>query len=166
MKVEFSVADEKELQEIINIFSDAVEEMNKHNIFQWDKVYPDKHIIENDIRNKQLYVGKIHSEIACVYVVNNECDEEYTNGNWKYPNATYAVIHRMCVNPKFQNQGIGAITLNHIEEKLKNEGVETIRLDAFSLNPFSLKMYYKNGYVKVGEAIWRKGKFYLMEKKI
>lgn len=166
MKVEFSVAEEKDLQEIINMFHDAIEEMNKHNIHQWDEVYPDEHTIENDIRNKQLYVGKIHSEIACVYVVNDECDEEYTNGDWKYPNATYAVIHRMCVNPKFQNQGIGAVTLNHIEEKLKDEGVETIRLDAFSLNPFALKLYYKNGYVKVGVAILRKGKFYLMEKKI
>lgn len=166
MKVEFSVAEEKELQEIINIFYDAIEEMNKHNILQWDEVYPDKNTIENDIRNKELYVGKINSEIACVYVLNGKCDEEYINGYWKYPNATYAVIHRMCVNPKFQNQGIGAVTLNHIEEKLKNEGVETIRLDAFSLNPFALKMYYKNGYVKVGEANWRKGKFYLMEKKL
>lgn len=166
LKVEFSVAEEKELQEIINTFSDAIEEMNKHNILQWDEVYPDKHTIKNDIRNKQLYVGKIHSEIASVYVVNDECDEEYINGNWKYPNSTYAVIHRMCVNPKFQKQGIGAVTLNHIEEKLKNQGVETIRLDAFSLNPFALKMYYKNGYVKVGEANWRKGKFYLMEKKL
>lgn len=166
LKVEFSVAEEKELQEIINIFSDAIEEMNKHNILQWDEVYPDKHTIKNDIRNKQLYVGKIHSEIASIYVVNDVCDEEYINGIWKYPNSTYAVIHRMCVNPKFQNQGIGVVTLNHIEEKLKNEGIETIRLDAFSLNPFALKMYYKNGYVKVGEANWRKGKFYLMEKKI
>ncbi|EQB88440.1 GNAT superfamily N-acetyltransferase [Clostridium punense] len=166
MKVEFSVAEEKELQEIINIFNDAIEEMNKHNILQWDEVYPDKNTIENDIRNKELYVGKIHSEIACVYAVNDECHEEYINGNWKYPKATYAVIHRMCVNPKFQNQGIGILTLNHISEKLKSEGVETIRLDAFSLNPFALKMYYKNGYVKVGEANWRKGKFYLMEKKL
>ncbi|MPM63461.1 hypothetical protein SDC9_110341 [bioreactor metagenome] len=38
--------------------------MNKHNILQWDEVYPDKYTIETDIRNKELYVGKIHSEIA------------------------------------------------------------------------------------------------------
>ncbi|MDP4147194.1 MAG: GNAT family N-acetyltransferase, partial [Bacillota bacterium] len=39
-------------------------------------------------------------------------------------------------------------------------------LDVFSLNPFALKMYYKQGYIKVGEVNWRKGKFYLMEKKL
>lgn len=77
MKVEFSVAEEKELQEIINIFSDATEEMNRHNIFQWDEVYPDKNTIENGIRNKELYVGKIHSEIACVYVIKDEINNIY-----------------------------------------------------------------------------------------
>lgn len=77
LKVEFSVAEEKELQEIINTFSDAIEEMNKHDILQWDEVYPDKHTIKNDIRNKQLYVGKIHSEIACAYVIKDEINNIY-----------------------------------------------------------------------------------------
>jgi GNAT superfamily N-acetyltransferase len=165
-KIEFTVAQEKNLEEIFNIFSSAVEEMNKQNILQWDEVYPDKYTLQNDIENKQLYIGKIDNEIVCIYVLNSDCDEEYANGNWKYPNSTYSVIHRMCVNPKFQNRGIGALTLKYIEKKLKIEGVETIRLDAFSLNPFALKMYFKQGYMKVGEANWRKGKFYLMEKKI
>jgi predicted GNAT family acetyltransferase len=39
-------------------------------------------------------------------------------------------------------------------------------LDAFSLNPFALRLYEKIGYVRVGEANWRKGLFYLYEKKI
>lgn len=165
-KVEFNVAEEKNLEEIFSMFSAAIEEMNKHNIPQWDEVYPDKDTIKNDIKKKQLYIGKIDSDIVCAYVLNGDCDEQYINGSWKYSNATYSVIHRMCVNPKFQNQGIGALTLNHIEGQLKSEGVETIRLDVFSLNPFALKMYYKQGYIKVGETNWRKGKFYLMEKKL
>lgn len=160
------MADVKKLQEIFEIFSNAIKEMNKNNISQWDDVYPDKYTLQNDIRKKQLYIGKINSQIVCVYVLNSDCDEQYINGNWKYQNAAYSVIHRMCVNPKFQNQGIGALTLNHIEVEFNIESVETIRLDAFSLNPFALKMYYKQGYIKVGEANWRKGKFYIMEKKL
>lgn len=165
-KVEFSVAEEKNLQEILDIFSAAIDEMNKHNIKQWDELYPDKDILQNDLRKKQLYIGKIDSEIVCIYVLNSECDEEYIIGNWKYPNETFNVIHRLCVNPEFQNIGLGSLTLNYIEEELKSEGIETIRLDVFSLNPFALKMYYKQGYIKVGEVHWRKGKFYLMEKKL
>lgn len=165
-KIEFRIAEMKDLKEIFEIFSAAIKEMNKLNILQWDEVYPDKHILQGDIIKKHLYIGKIDSEIVCGYVLNTECDEQYINGKWKYTNARYSVIHRMCVNPKFQNQGIGALTLKHIETKLKSEGVETIRLDVFSLNPFALKMYYKQGYIKIGEAHWRKGEFYLMEKKL
>ena len=164
--IEFSIAEEKNLQDVFNIFLAAIEEMNKHNIMQWDEVYPDKDTLQNDVKKKNLYIGKVHNEIACIYVLNDDCDEQYENGNWKYPYAVYNVIHRMCVNPKFQNQGIGKLTLKYIEKKLKSKGVETIRLDAFSQNPFALKMYNKQGYIKVGEANWRKGKFYLMEKKI
>ena len=163
-KIEFNTGDKKDLQEIYSMFSAAIEEMNKHNINQWDELYPDKNIIQEDIEKGQLYVGRIGSEIVCTYVLNSDCDEQYNNGNWKYKDSAYSVIHRLCVNPKFQNQDIGRLTLKHIEEILKNKGVETIRLDVFSLNPFALKMYYKQEYIKVGEVHWRKGKFYLMEK--
>lgn len=38
------------------------------------------------------------------------------------------------------------------------------RLDAFTENPFALKLYDNLGYSRVGYADWRKGRFYLMEK--
>ena len=53
-----------------------------------------------------------------------------------------------------------------IEKLLRDRGIETIRLDAYSLNPAALRMYDKLGYKKVGKAVWRKGLFYLFEKKI
>ena len=105
-------------------------------------------------------------DIASVFVVNSECDEEYENGDWQYPDASFRVIHRLCVNPKFQNRGVGAETMRHIEAELIKEGVESVRFDAFTQNPYALRLYDKLGYVKVGYADWRKGRFVLMEKKL
>ncbi|OPJ65142.1 GNAT family N-acetyltransferase [Clostridium oryzae] len=164
--IEFSVAEDKDLEEIFQVFSAAIEEMNRNNIPQWDEIYPSRDILQEDIEKKQLYIGKVNTEIACVFALNCYCDEEYADGKWEYPQATYKVIHRLCVNPKFQKQGIGTATLTYIEEQVKGEGVESIRLDAFSLNPFAQKMYNKQRYKIVGEVNWRKGKFYLMEKKL
>lgn len=76
----------------------------------------------------------------------------------------YRVIHRLCVNPVYQNRGIAAQTLSHIEEELQKSGIKAVRLDVFSKNPFALSLYLGNGYEKVGFADWRKGSFYLMEK--
>lgn len=64
----------------------------------------------------------------------------------------------------FQNKGIAKTTMQHIETELRQLGVDAIRLDAFTENPYALSLYENLGYKIVGYADWRKGRFYLMEK--
>ena len=118
----------------------------------------------DDIEKKYLYVGLIDEKISVVYAINMEYDVQYKNGSWEYPDRDFRIIHRLCVNPLYQNQGIAKETLNYIESELKENGVESIRLDVFLENPYALSLYRKNGYKEVGMANWRKGHFYLMEK--
>ena len=159
-------AELEDLNIIIDIFKSAINAMNGNNILQWDEIYPDNTILEQDILKKQMYVGIKEDIIVSVVVVNNEFDEQYKNGNWKYDNERFAVIHRLCVNLIYQNQKTGKNTIIMIEDLLQKEGIQSIRLDAFSLNPYALKMYETLGYQKVGETNWRKGLFYLLEKKL
>lgn len=159
-------AEHEDLNTITDIFRNAINNMNDYNIYQWDNLYPTKTILEQDILRKQMYVGIKDDVIVSTVVVNNEFDEQYKDGNWKYNNERFSIIHRLCVNTIYQNQGIGENTMLIIEELLQNEGTQCIRLDAFSQNPYALKMYHKLGYQKVGETIWRKGLFYLFEKKL
>lgn len=104
------------------------------------------------------------NRIAVIYAINKECDVQYIKGKWQNPTEPFYIVHRLCVNPVFQNQGIAAITLRHIEEQLTAWGIHAVRLDVFSENTYALKTYAKMGYQKVGEADFRKGRFYLMEK--
>lgn len=64
------------------------------------------------------------------------------------------MIHRLCVNPLFQNKKIRTITMLHIENKIRKLGIDSIRLDTFTLNPYSLKSYEHLGYSKVGLPHW------------
>lgn len=159
-------AELEDLNIIISIFRNAINAMNDNNINQWDEIYPTNTNLEQDILNKQMYVGIKDDEIVSAVVINNEFEEEYKNGNWRYENERFAVVHRLCVNPIHQNKKIGKDTMIKIEELLKIEGIQSIRLDAFSLNPYALQMYETLGYQKVGEVNWRKGLFYLLEKKL
>ena len=159
-------ADISQLDEIFSVYSNAIIAMEKDNIPQWDEIYPDKTILEEDISKNQMYIGKIDNEIAVCFVLSEECDEEYKNGKWHYPDAKFNVIHRLCVNPKFQNRGIATETMKYIEELSKSQGYDVIRLDCFTLNPYSQKLYNKTGYSVTGYADWRKGRFELREKKI
>jgi len=166
IELEFMLAQKEDLDNVLAMFTGAINEMNRNGIDQWDSMYPDRNLLEEDIIKKQLFIGLYEGTIVSAYVLNRECDEQYVNGTWKYPDSTYYVIHRLCVNPIFQNKRIGTLTMLHLENEIRKMGIDTIRLDAFTLNPYAVKMYEKLGYLKVGFAHWRKGKFYLMEKKI
>ena len=162
----YSKANKNQIEEVYSVFSAAIENMEKQGIHQWDEIYPDKAILEEDIAKNQMYIGKIDNEIAVCFVLSEECDEEYKNGKWQYPDAKFNVIHRLCVNPKFQNKGIATQTMIYIEKTSKAQGYEVIRLDCFTKNPYSHKLYEKAGYSVVGYADWRKGRFELREKKL
>lgn len=166
MNLHFRLAEPSDLDKVFQVFESAIQNMISQDILQWDEIYPQKSDLRRDILKKELYIGLLDDEIACVYVLNNECDEQYKNGNWEFPDASYKVVHRLCVDPRFQNRGVGRETVKHIEEAIRKMGIESIRLDAFTQNPFSLRMYEKAGYKIVGHADWRKGRFYLMEKSL
>ena len=148
------------------IFKRAIITMEKNHISQWDEKYPTRNILDEDIGKSQMFLGLIDNHVVSVAVINQEFDEEYHYANWNYPEESFAIIHRFCVNPDFQNRGIAVATMKELEKQIKDMKINTIRLDAYSQNPYALKLYEKLGYVKTGEARWRKGLFYLYEKKI
>lgn len=164
MILQYRKATLHDLEEINCLVTHATDVLIKNGILQWDEIYPTKEDFRVDINNDQLYIGLMDEQIVVVYTLNQECEEEYQNGHWKYPDIPFYIVHRLCVHPDFQNQGIGKQTLLHIEAELLKIDIHAIRLDVFSNNPFSLKLYNSLNYSKVGHVDWRKGRFYLMEK--
>ena len=144
-----------DIDKICDLISLAIKNMEMHNIFQWDDIYPTREDFIQDIQKGELSVGLSADDIAVIYTINKICDKEYENGNWSYINCEHRIIHRLCVHPQFQNQGVAKATLKHIEEELQNMDVAAIRLDVFSQNPHALALYSHCGYEKVGVANWR-----------
>lgn len=159
-------ADINDYENVVTIFKGVVAEMDRNSIPQWDEEYPTPEILKEDIINKEMFLGIIDGKVATVAVVNQQYDDAYNKVQWQYKDKSFAIIHRLVVNVEFQNHGVAKTMMKEIEDILKEQKIETVRLDAFSLNPYALKMYEKIGYVKRGEAVWRKGLFYLYEKKL
>lgn len=166
IKILFQRAELSDLQEVVALFQNAIDNMNKNNILQWDELYPDEEVLRADIEKKEMFVGRYQNRIASVYVLSDEYDAEYDHADWQYPEASFIILHRLCVHPDFQNRGIARETMEQLEQQVRESGIETIRLDAFSDNPYALRLYYGLGYHKTGTANWRKGLFYLYEKKL
>lgn len=155
MKLNYRKATQNDIEEICNIVHRAIDYMERENIFQWDDLYPTKEDFQEDICKSQLFVGVMNGQIVVVYTLNQDCDKEYENGKWKYNDKPFYTIHRLCVNPTFQNRGIAKSTLLYIEKQLAEMGIYVIRLDVFSNNPFALRLYNSLGYSEVGYANWR-----------
>ncbi|MCQ2524147.1 MAG: GNAT family N-acetyltransferase [Lachnospiraceae bacterium] len=153
-----------DIEAITKLVQEAIKEMEKHDIFQWDGIYPTAEDFNEDIIKGNLYVVEKNKELVAVYVISDESDDAYKKADWKYPDMTAYILHRFCVSPKFQGKGIGKQLLLEIEAQIRNMGYESVRLDVFTQNPFAQKLYRHNGYEVRGVANWRKGYFELMEK--
>ena len=139
--MDFQKATKSDIEEIYSLIKKAIAVMDQNGILQWDEIYPTKEDFLNDIRAQNLYKGIIDGQIAVVYALNKCQDEAYFFADWTYRGEDFCVIHRLCVNPEFQNRGVAKNTLAHIEQQLREAGIKAIRLDVFTLNPYALRLY-------------------------
>ena len=154
----------EDLDCICGMIKEAICNMDNNGIPQWDEVYPTWNDFKRDIDNDTLYVVEDERDLIAVYVINKEADEAYDRCTWSGTDEKACLLHRFCVSPKYQNRGLGRTILNYIENQAVGMGYTSIRLDVFTQNPYALKMYDRNEYLKRGYANWRKGRFVLMEK--
>lgn len=164
VEIKFRSGTAADTDEIMQLIRSAVKHMDETGISQWDEIYPARSDIEADIAAETLFVGTVDGRIAVIYVLNHQYDDGYKNGAWRQPDVPYIVLHRLCVSPDFQNMGIAARTLSQLEAQARKSGYGAVRLDAFTRNPYALRLYEKDGFLAVGTAMFRKGEFYLMEK--
>ena len=154
----------KDTDEILNLIRSSSIKMYQEGIDQWDEIYPNKEIILNDIKNKELYVYKENAIILGIIVLNTFQDEEYKEIDWKYKDKTPLVIHRLCIHPNSQGKGLAKKLLSFAENYAINNNYQTIRLDCFTKNKTATNLYIKNGYIIRGKVNFRKGQFYCLEK--
>jgi ribosomal protein S18 acetylase RimI-like enzyme len=158
------LAKNKDLPFISRIFKDAVTDMCSRGIRQWDEVYPTEEHLRSDIKSGHMYVLERKGDIVSAAVINEEQEEEYETACWTFNEKKTAVLHRLCVSPACQNRGYGRETVLLAEKAMKDMGYTAVRLDAFSRNPFALRLYEGLGYARAGEVFFRMGKFFLYEK--
>ncbi|MDD6194285.1 MAG: N-acetyltransferase, partial [Lachnospiraceae bacterium] len=157
--MEYRLAREDDIDEIVLLINKAIIEMEKNGIHQWDERYPTRGDFLEDIIKKTLYMVFDDGVFVAIYAISSECDEAYHSVEWQGKDKSTYILHRFCVSPDFQNRGIGKAVLSHIEAQVQAMGYETIRLDAFTQNPYALNLYHHNGYITRGYAHWRKGCF-------
>jgi ribosomal protein S18 acetylase RimI-like enzyme len=164
--MEFTRATLHDLPELMALYSAATRHMDEQGIPQWDDLYPAESFVREDIDREQLYVGRIEGKIAVAFALEECREEDYEQADWRYREEIFVVLHRLCVHPQMQGQGVSRKAMDYLEQLVLSRGIRAIRLDAFPQNPAALHLYESRGYKKAGEIVYRKGLFYLYEKSL
>jgi len=163
-----SQPNELEINQIFELIQECKQDLLKQGIYQWDDVYPNIDVIHEDIMNQSIYTLRIDDEIAGVISFDRNESDEYKSINWRYKDVKFAVVHRLCVRPKYQGRGIALKLMQLVNEACKQDLIRTVRLDVYSGNQRATEFYIKLGYQIRGEVFFprRNLPFLCMEKEV
>ena len=140
------LAEFSDLDRITEIYRIAREFMRRNgNENQWGDAYPPRSMLENDIRNKQLYVlckdKMIHGVFAFI-IGDDPAYAHIENGSWKN-NGIYGAIHRIA------SDGTVKGVFHECLDYCKNQ-IDNIRIDTHENNTVMRHLIEKHGFEKRG----------------
>lgn len=115
------------------------------NMHQWTGGYPQREVIENDIKNQNLYKVIDNGEIVAVFCYFEGVDPTYNKiygGEWLNQNP-YGVIHRIAVSS--HRKGLASFCFEYCLDRCQNLKIDTHRDNLPMRNSL-----IKNGFKKCG----------------
>lgn len=139
-------ANAEDIKEVLKLVQECIKDMNDQGIDQWNEQYPQHEIFVTDIKKGSLYIIKNEEKIAGIIVLSEEQDEQYDEIDWEDKFGKALLVHRLAVHPKLQGMGIAQKLMDFAESYAKENGYSSIRLDTYSENPRSRKLFEKRKY--------------------
>jgi len=154
----FRKSNAQDIDKMMDIVNDAKSLLKSQNINQWQSGYPNRLLLEQDIRDGIGYVLCDGGDIVGMCAITFGADESYykIDGHWKTNNSNYAVVHRMAVASNKHNQGLGVKIYQEAEKLAIKQNVQSIRADTHQDNIAMQKTMKKSGFEPCG-IIYIKG---------
>ena len=125
----------------------ACEQMQCQGVNQWRwGEYPNEDMVRADIEKGELYVDDAGLAVACVNCVQ---DREYGEINWLFGQRPGS-FHRLALRPQCQGRGLGKQMILDVEEILRQQGCDCLRIDTYQENAHAQQVYEKYGTSVVG----------------
>jgi ribosomal protein S18 acetylase RimI-like enzyme len=147
--IHFDKAAIDQSEAICKLYADCKIDMIKRDILQWGdwgNNYPDKSFVDCSILKNELHLLNDNDAMIGAVVLNEEQSEEWRTMPWSDVNGKALVIHALVIDPVFQNKGYGKKLLTYCEKHAKGHRYASIRLDAFTKNDASNRLYGGFGY--------------------
>lgn len=143
-----------DLNEIVNLYQEVIEEMLKNGIVQWDKNYPNRDVLYDDIINGEMYILKKENKIVGCVVLNDIEVIQYQGVDWTLEDEAL-IVHRVAIASGYQGQGLVKEMLKFCEEFAKQHEIYYLKTDTSVSNAAMNSVYLKYGYKQVGQIFSR-----------
>lgn len=160
-------AEVKDLDRIMEIIKATIAEMKVYGNTQWDENYPQKNDFIGDVEGGSLYVSEENGELYGFICANFIEPDEYKDIKWA-SDEKCLILHRMSINPKYRNQGTATKLIEFAEKTARENGVNYIKTDTYSVNKKMNTLLLKLGYIHRGNMnfLGKEKEFYCYDKKI
>ena len=160
------LASENDLEQVIGNLRSANQKLLGEGIYQWDDTYPTRELLESDIHNKTMFVAFEHDRVIASVSVDTKEPAVYSSISWNPETSNPLMIHRLCVTPEKQGQGVGRKMLDFTEIYGAEQGHDCARVDVHTANVVALATYEHRGFKRLGEVFFprRTMPFICMEK--
>lgn len=149
-------ADIADIENVMQIFSQARKAQRAAGFTQWEDGYPSVDILKADIDNNKGYVMEDKGR-AAAYVAIATQDAEYERFPqlWK-STEPYAVFHRIAICDEYRGKGLSSVLFDLAEDESRRLGAEAIRIDTGLENRPMQHILSKRGYANLGpcEFVW------------
>ncbi|MCQ2071072.1 MAG: GNAT family N-acetyltransferase [archaeon] len=127
-------ADGTHIDAVVGILETTVKEFTERKIDMWQKGYPNRTSIENDLKTGNAYVYISDGEVLGYFYINYGKEEFQSTlrGSWGDDNPT--VIHRLMVATSARGKGIGNEMISFWENDAKEKGYTSLRTETDETN--------------------------------
>jgi ribosomal protein S18 acetylase RimI-like enzyme len=146
------LAKTKDVPQVMAIVARCVSEMRAHGVDQWDEVYPNESVFREDVRSKSLFIAERDCTCVAAVALNDVQPEQYRCVPWRCADDRALVVHRLCVHPDHQLQGIGLRLMEFADAYARSRGFRSIRLEVYPTASAAVALYSRLGYTLVGQV--------------
>ena len=150
----FRKATTADIDTIERIIKAASARLGAAGIDQWQRGYPNRSSIENDVEAGVGMVLALGNEIlayGAVIFTGEPAYNDLTGGKW-LTDGQYAVVHRLCVSEIFVGMGFAKQFMS-AAEAMAAERVKSFRIDTHPDNKIMQGLMERMGFTYCGDVI-------------
>lgn len=157
--MEFRKSSIEDIPEMMKIINQAQEYFKSKGIDQWQDGYPNEDNLKEDISADESYVMLIDGKIVATAAISFRGESTYDKiyvGEW-LSDRKYGVVHRVAISDAFKGQGLSHEIMSFSEEKCKEYGYKSIKIDTHEDNFVMRGLLEKNGFKYCGVILLEDG---------